>query len=646
MFRFLLLTVTAVVSLSASGCGGFTLFGNRQQVDEASSPVVLAWHERLQHVTGDRDTAAALEQLSADIGAAEGKRREALRGLRGEALLDLAVYAWSVEAYDPFGADAAFDILADITGVSPISDRFELAVALAIEEDLRLGGIEPYRAERARAMLAPPDDLAQPEALFLRWADEDPWIAPRARLMALRSAASRFGTWARRGTGGGGDALVRECGFLCGIDDRPADLDTLAVDAGYACHRGTPLNPDDDWIGGLFDARSDWVPYDMLWRCGRDGWGVPIYDDALPLLSAPNYLDAVALRRFNELADAAVADLESGARASLAAADFVRDVATRVRTAGVPLSLTGNLLTGEATLQIPRAFERRDPTNAERLAQEPRLRTLVVRSDGVWLALRPHLRYRPAEADEPGHIEFAERPLGLHWPGERVLVFEGPGAVVPTDVEDGQVPVLHDRLADTEELLAEQVWVPLEEHPSRIADGGAVPISLIVDGDTYLTTLEPIVATLDAAGYGPIVFHTWHPELGRLSAAPVQVEAAFEGPAHRVEVRSDGYVVQPWQGDEALPPVLVSRASEEPLVQLYNTFANGIAEGRIDPSAPIVVVPADPTADYGSLVHLVTALAWERLEVPQTGLELLNTGVMVDGGTPRRLNEAGVVLAW
>ena len=27
---------------------------------------------------------------------------------------------------------------------------------------------------------------------------------------------------------------------------------------------------------------------------------------------------------------------------------------------------------------------------------------------------------------------------------------------------------------------------------------------------------------------------------------------------------------------------------------------------------PIEVVPADPTADYGSLVHLVTALAWER----------------------------------
>lgn len=646
MHRSITVALTVAIVAGSPGCGGFALFGGRQPADEAGSAVVSGWRDRLEHVSGDDETATALEQLSDEIELAEGRRREDLRAIRGEALFDLAVYAWAVEAHDPFGADAAFDILADITGVSPLSDRFELSVALAIEEDLRLGGVDAARAERARALLAPPSDLAQPEALFLRWAEADPWIAPRARLMALRAAASRFGTWSRRGTGGGGDALVRECGFLCGLDDAPADVASIAIAAGYACHRDTPADPDDAWIGALYEDRPDWQPYDLLWRCGRDGWGVPILDEALPLLSAPNYLDAIALRAFNDLVDAAVTDLESGARVSVASADFVRDVATRVRSAAVPLSVTANLVTGDANLQIPRAFEQQTPTNGDRLAQEPRLRTLVVRSDGVWLVLRPHLRYRPAESGTPGHVEFAERALALHWPGQQVLTFDGAGAIAVADVESGQVPVLADAMAETETRLAEQVWVPVEESPGRLAEGGTVPVSLIVDGDTYLTTIEPLVATLLDAGYGPLVFHTWHPTLGRLSAAPMLVAPSNDSAVHRVEVRSDGYVVQPWGGEEALPPVLVSRASEAPLVQLYRTFFEGIAEGRFDPSVPIEVVPADPTADYGSLVHLVTALAWERVAAAEDDLSLLNSSVALDDGTPRRLNRGGVVLSW
>ncbi len=646
MYRSISVAFTIAIVAGSVGCGGFALFGGRQASDDEGSAAVAAWRASLEHVGGDEHTAAALEELSAEIEVAEGGRREELRAVRGEALFDLAVYAWAVEVHDPFGADAAFDILADVTGVSPLSDRFELSVALAIEEDLRLGGVEAARAERARALLAPPDDLAQPEALFLRWAESDPWIAPRARLMALRAAASRFGTWSRRGTGGGGDALVRECGFLCGLDDAPVDVSSIAVQAGYACHRDTPSDPDDAWIGALYEARPDWQPYDLLWRCGREGWGLPILDDALPLLSAPNYLDAVALRAFNDLVDAAVADLESGARASVASADFVRDVATRVRSAAVPLSITANLITGDATLQVPRAFEQQTPTNGDRLAQEPRLRTLVVRSDGVWLVLRPHLRYRPAEPGTPGHIEFAERALELHWPGQRVLTFDGAGAVAVDDVESGEVPLLATAMGETEARLAEQVWVPVEEHPTRLAEGGTVPVSLIVDGDTYLTTIEPIVATLLDAGYGPLVFHTWHPGLGRLSAAPMLVAPSSDTAVHRVEVRSDGYVVHPWGGQEALPPVLISRAGEAPLVQLYQTFFDGIADGRFDPSVPIAVVPADPTADYGSLVHLVTALAWERIAPAEDDLGLLNTSVALDDGTPRRLNRGGIVLSW
>lgn len=76
-------------------------------------------------------------------------------------------------------------------------------------------------------------------------------------------------------------------------------------------------------------------------------------------------------------------------------------------------------------------------------------------------------------------------------------------------------------------------------------------MSVVADGNLYYGSFQPIVRTLLAGGWSPVVLHTLTGKEGRLSAAPIRfVEKAPEGTG-RILIRTDGYIIEPALGTDA-----------------------------------------------------------------------------------------------
>lgn len=289
----------------------------------------------------------------------------------------------------------------------------------------------------------------------------------------------------------------------------------------------------------------------------------------------------------------------------------------------------------DATLQLPVMLV---PGVGERPPTEPmRLRTVAIRSTGVQVALA---QVEVACAAAGGSCR-ADEQLGFAWPGRWATRFEGEGAISPDAIDGDDVPALTAAMEELDRAVSTAPWATVEQQrgPGGVLEG----VSVVADGNLYYGSFQPIVRTLLAGGWSPVVLHTLTGKEGRLSAAPIRfVEKAPEGTG-RILIRTDGYIIEPALGTDAKSEMIPWTAPGS-LLRVYRFFEGG----RTGAAArqPWVIQVDDAATDVGILVHLVSAISYLRSLDRDGGRDrsLLESPLVLRDGLPEPLWPGGFVI--
>lgn len=354
--------------------------------------------------------------------------------------------------------------------------------------------------------------------------------------------------------------------------------------------------------------------------------------DALGLQSPTNSRQVGVLRSI----DASCVAVESlNTPLSRVVAGVIADLRRRVSEAAVPLELSADFIESDPQLVPPRSFfSMTDGTGGLGFTFR---RILVIRATGVLGLLQPHVGLREGELYFPGEAE------GWLLPGHTLIEFDGPGAIPPGAIEGDSAPAVESAFDELEALLDGAAWMPLEETRGV---GVAVGVSVIADGDTYYSTMRPILRALWNREYGPIALHTLNEETGQLDAVAVRLVEGVATLDNVVVVREDGYLVKGYDPENLRTPTTVSRIAPGALLTLHNTIVEGFTSGMLDPDQPLTVQVDDNSIDYGVLAHMLAAISFARdLDGVATDLELLRAPIAFDEDVPHVLAPRGLRLA-
>lgn len=289
----------------------------------------------------------------------------------------------------------------------------------------------------------------------------------------------------------------------------------------------------------------------------------------------------------------------------------------------------------DTTLRLPVMLV---PGGGERPPTEPmRLRTVAIRSTGVQVALAQV----EVACDAPGGSCRADEQLGFAWPGRWVTRFEGEGAISPDAIEGDEVPALTAAMDELDRAVATAPWATVEQQ--RGSGGVLEGVSVVADGNLYYGSFQPIVRTLLAGGWSPVVLHTLTGKEGRLSAAPIRfVEKAPEGTG-RILIRTDGYIIEPALGTDAKSEMVPWTAAGS-LLRLYRFFE--AARSGAAAQKPWVIQVDDAATDVGILVHLVSAISYRRTldGEGRRDRSLLEAPLVLRDGLPEPLWPGGFVI--
>lgn len=321
-----------------------------------------------------------------------------------------------------------------------------------------------------------------------------------------------------------------------------------------------------------------------------------------------------------------------------AVAPLIEDIEARVAAAAVPLDMPSEFVTGDARLVPPMSFLSAPPEAGRGLGFTFR-RVVLVRTDGVYVMVVPHL-----SLSEARELECPAIAAGWGFPGRQLVTFERIGSLPPSALVDDRVPVLGDGLAEMEGWLSAAAFLPPEE--TRLEDN-EVGASLIADGDTYFSTLRPVLSELRALRYGPIALHTLHAESGALDAVAVRLVGAPAEDDNLLIVREDGYLIQAYDPQSLRPPDAISRVQPNPNLALHQHLLRAVADGTLDPGKPLTIRVDDNSVDYGILAHLVASVGFVReLDGVADDRSLLAASIATtEQGVPRILWPAGLRLA-
>ncbi|MFT4704234.1 MAG: hypothetical protein ACI81R_001930 [Bradymonadia bacterium] len=287
------------------------------------------------------------------------------------------------------------------------------------------------------------------------------------------------------------------------------------------------------------------------------------------------------------------------------------------REALAAVSLRGALRPSDLTsiaLRPPRMFGECDAG-----AVAPSSIVLLLRSSGVYLPGRPSLS-----------IERDGRTLTVvatEVPQTQLLAFDGPGRL-PVDALDGaMLPALRDALAE------------------RDAEGQ--PISIVVDGNVYFSTLRAVLHTLAQLDIARPRLLGVAENRDLFVSVPIDVSTALEPVHHALMMRSDGYFVRPYDETGLGEQHSITLTAEAPLLEVARLLEDLFDSGRARGDLSLTVIVDDPTADVGVLFHLLDAIVWRRdLVMVDDDLSFLRAAPSRVDGVPRALVPAGVRLSY
>ncbi len=392
-------------------------------------------------------------------------------------------------------------------------------------------------------------------------------------------------------------SLLRTVGSGCTVEVAAADAGTVD---GWRSEREA----------AVLLARLDW---EQLPAAIRAGGG--------PLLSRLSTLTGAVAR--------------SPSQALLPAASKASLERHRAALARLAVVVSPTLDLADATLQLPVMLA---PITGEvPPAETMRLRTVAVRSTGVQVALAQV----EVACEAPGGSCRADEPLGFAWPGRWATRFEGEGAISPEAIEGDRVPALTAAMEELDRAVATAPWATVEQQrgPGGVLEG----VSVVADGNLYYGSFQPIVRTLLAGGWSPVVLHTLTGKEGRLSAAPIRfVEKAPEGTG-RILIRTDGYIIEPALGTDAKSE-MVPWTAQGSLLRLYRFFE--AARSGAAAQKPWVIQVDDAATDVGILVHLVSAISYRRTldAAGRRDRSLLEAPLVLRDGLPEPLWPGGFVI--
>jgi hypothetical protein len=633
--RVLLRVATLLTLLAFSACTGpfaRLIEGSGDPTDHRREPLDVSpaieamrrWSEP-EVVTGGFQQAWELMQNER----LASVQRTLLIRTRAESLLAMAVLADIQIDLDPITAEAMYVLLASEVAGEAGAEPEPDAIILEIITGLRQGDVPEEDVLFGRTLLEAALHVGDGESWYSEGLLASAW-ASEARLLALARVMRRFGVWSRRGTGSGGDVMIRDCGFLCDAADVPPTVDERAGAAGYGCGEREPTEQDLAAATAFALPQPGFEPWELLVRCGPDDILLPPSPGSPVMLSAANWLDALLLQRVTALRTAVADDLAQARPITQAAAAWLTWVDSRFQTLAVPVQLTSNALTADIRLDLPTSVESEAPAAWDLVVQSPRLRIVQVRSDGVFVAVRPHLRIDEQQGSPM--LQWAEGDW--HFPGRSALAFEWPGAIGGDQLVEGRVPALSDLLGDLELQLQQWPWVPGEELSEDRS------LSIVADGDTYFSTMEPILLTAQDLGYTRLIMHVWSRSLNSLTAHPIRFGADVDEGSIHLRLREDGYTLR-FQGADVLT---ATRVTPDALLLLYRRIAELDATAR---SGSLLITVEDGSADWGSVMNLVAAVAYERegTETATTDRDLLRSSSVLNDTGPVLLVAQGIVLS-
>ena len=413
------------------------------------------------------------------------------------------------------------------------------------------------------------------------WTDTDQWIRDRTLVAGWFAMAPSVRQWIADPTTV--DRLASDCGAFC--------------DSGQTLESPEPCDPDtpETCIDGPIPGLSAELTSEATLASAQALEG--LYARATELAMLPM---RERRERPTELLDRLLVSLPE-----------------EVRGWGIAAGVPDSVLQTDVRLALPNA---RLPHGAESRVFEQRLAAnmVIVRSDAVAVATLPRLT-----VDETtGTVSAGTNPHAF--PGEELLAFDGPSRLPVGGLDDAALlPSVQDGIVATFEADAR--------------------VSVLVDRSTYFATLEPVLRTLTESGFDDLVFHATAPDAS-LVAVPVAIDTT-EPTTNLLIVRDDGYIVEPYDEAALATPEVFSRVGTYPLAELYTYLHAAFDDGRLDPAHGLSIRVDDGSTDFGILVHLLTALLYERDgESFETDPELLGAPVNLENGVPVSLIPGGITV--
>ena len=160
-----------------------------------------------------------------------------------------------------------------------------------------------------------------------------------------------------------------------------------------------------------------------------------------------------------------------------------------------------------------------------------------------------------------------------------------------------------------------------------------------------MATVSPVLLTLLECGYEPIRVQVYDTNISQLVDIPATLSRDRVGDNHRLTLLGSTLSFRRSQMEEDEDAFRIGPGVEAPLSMIYEHLRTSTTDGTVESETPISLAPDPDTINFGMLVNVINAIAYQRAgEFFEDDWELLQASPLIEQDQLTPLIVGGVEL--